>query len=153
MLLATSGAALLCLVILAYARLRRHRRRVLEAQTIAASALHAELAQDASLLLIDVRQPLDLLAYPEMIPGATRIAPKDILEGRAILPRDRPMVVYCTCPGDDTSRKVLQRAKEMEFQDIRILRGGLAGWKAEGFPVQPYDKSFHLDTPQPEVST
>jgi hypothetical protein len=33
----------------------------------------------------------------------------------------------------------------MHFSRLKILKGGLAGWKAKGYPVEPYEKSFHLD--------
>jgi 3-mercaptopyruvate sulfurtransferase SseA len=34
----------------------------------------------------------------------------------------------------------------MHFSRMRFLRGGLAGWKANGYPVERYTASFHLDT-------
>jgi 3-mercaptopyruvate sulfurtransferase SseA len=34
----------------------------------------------------------------------------------------------------------------MNFSRVRLLKGGLAGWKAKGYPVERYEKSFHLDT-------
>jgi 3-mercaptopyruvate sulfurtransferase SseA len=29
---------------------------------------------------------------------------------------------------------------------MKFLKGGLDGWKAKGYPVEPYTQSFHLDT-------
>jgi hypothetical protein len=54
---------------------RRRDQRDLEQHSITADELHALLASDPEVLLFDVRQPLDLLAYPEVIPKAERIAP------------------------------------------------------------------------------
>ena len=34
--------------------------------------------------------------------------------------------------------------QEQAVEDF--LKGGLAAWKAKGYPVVPYDKTFHLDT-------
>jgi rhodanese-related sulfurtransferase len=34
----------------------------------------------------------------------------------------------------------------MQFSRIRFLKDGLDGWKARGYPVEPYKESFHLDT-------
>lgn len=34
----------------------------------------------------------------------------------------------------------------MTLKRIRFPQGGLAAWKAKGYPVEPYEKSFHLDT-------
>jgi hypothetical protein len=53
---------------------RRRDQHDMEQHSITADDLHALLASDQEVLLFDVRQPLDLLAYPEMIPKAQRIA-------------------------------------------------------------------------------
>jgi rhodanese-related sulfurtransferase len=90
--------------------------------------------------------PLDLLAYSEIIPGATRIPPKEIMENPSLIPKEEDAVIYCTCPDDKTSREILRRARGLNFSRLKILRGGLAGWKAKGYPVEPYEKSFRLDT-------
>ena len=110
-------------------------------------ALHKLLASNQRVLLFDVRQPLDLLADSEIIVGATRIRPKDLLENPLLIPKDKDSVVYCTCPGDKTSRAVLQRAQAMHFSRVKFLKGGIADWKAKGYPVERYEKSIHLDTP------
>ena len=53
---------------------RRRDQREMDQHSISAEELHALLSSDQEVLLFDVRQPLDLLAYPEMIPKAQRIA-------------------------------------------------------------------------------
>jgi len=40
----------------------------------------------------------------------------------------------------------LHRALALHFLRIKFLKGGLQGWKAMGYPVEPYQKPFHLDT-------
>ena len=102
------------------------------------------LVSNREMLLFDVRQPLDLLAYPEIIPGARRIPPGEVLENPSLISREKDTVVYCTCPSDKTSRMVLRRALALHFFRIKFLRGGLAAWKANGYPVEPYQEVFHL---------
>jgi rhodanese-related sulfurtransferase len=127
--------------------LKRTRDRYeLELQSITPEALHTLLSSNQEVLLFDVRQPLDLLADSEIIIGATRIAPKDLLANPSLIPKEKDSVVYCTCPDDKTSRLILHRAHAMHFLRIKFLKGGLAGWKARGYPVERYDKSFPLDT-------
>jgi rhodanese-related sulfurtransferase len=41
---------------------------------------------------------------------------------------------------------VLEQALALKFTRIKFLRGGLAAWKAKGYPVERYDTPFHLDT-------
>ena len=95
-------------------------------------------------LLFDVRQPLDLLANAEMIPGAKRIPPKEVLENPSLIPKERDSIVYCTCPSDKTSRTVLRRALALHLLRVKFLKGGLAAWKAKGYPLEPYKESFRL---------
>ena len=122
-----------------------NRRYRLELRSITAEALHSLLVSNREVLLYDVRLPLDLLADSEIIPGATRIPPKELLQNPLLIPKDREVVVYCTCPGDKTSRRILRLAEAIYFFKVKFLKGGLAGWKARGYPVEPYEKPFHLD--------
>jgi rhodanese-related sulfurtransferase len=138
----------LCLVI--FARMKRTRdQNELERHSITAQELHSLFASHQEVLLLDVRQPLDLLAYPEIIPGAQRIPPKEVLEKPSLIPKEKEAVVYCTCPGDKTSREILHQALALQFSRIKFLRGGLAAWKANGYPVDPYREVFHLYDPSP----
>lgn len=117
----------------------------LENHSITPEQLH-DLMRSQEVLVFDVRQPLDLLAHLEIIPGARRIPPKEILEQPSLIPKETESVVYCTCPSDKTSRQVLKHALSLNFTRIKFLKGGLEGWKAQGYPVEPYTETFHLDT-------
>ena len=125
---------------------RVRNRHVMEQHSITPEALHALLRSKQPVLLFDVRLPLDLLAHSEIIPGAIRIAPEEVRENPLLIPRDQDSVVYCTCPSEEASRAVLHRALALGFSRVKFLKGGLEGWKAKGFPVEPYEKAFHLDT-------
>ena len=138
-------AVILGLSLIAILIKRRRDRLEMEQHSITPDALHAMLESNQEVLLYDVRLPLDLLADSGIIPGATRIPPREVLENPALIPREREIVVYCTCPGDETSRRVLHRAQAMHILRIKFLKGGLAAWKAKGYPVEPYDKPFQLD--------
>lgn len=138
-------AALACIFILLQAR-RNKERRDLQNHRIAADELRKKMDSREEVLVFDVRQPLDLLAHSEMIPGAKRIPPKELLAQPSLIPKEKETVVYCTCPGDKTSREVLHQALKLNFRHIKFLEGGLAAWKARGYPVEPYREVFHLDT-------
>ena len=135
--------SLTCLLIAIVIR-RTLDRRDIDEHSITPEALHSLLAAHQDVLLFDVRQPLDLLANSEMIPGAKRIPPKEVIENPSLIPQEKDSVVYCTCPSDKTSRLVLRRARALHFLRIKFLRGGLAAWKALGYPVEPYTQSFRL---------
>jgi rhodanese-related sulfurtransferase len=140
------GAAVLCVFLFAGTAMRRLRaKRQVEASSIEPEALY-ELLHAKQVLLYDVRQPLDFLAHPEIIPGATRIAPKDIAEQTSSFSRDQNSVIYCTGGDDETFQMVLGKARALNFTQVKLLKGGLAAWKAKGYPVEAYTSSFQLDT-------
>ena len=121
-------------------------RRELDEYSIEPEALHALMETSKDLQVFDVRLPLDLLAHSEIIPGAKRVPPKDVIDQVSVIPKEKDSVVYCTCASEKTSRMILQKARKLNFTRIKFLRGGLAGWKAKGYPVEPYTTPFHLDT-------
>jgi rhodanese-related sulfurtransferase len=137
-----------CVLVLgiAYSIKRARDRRELEQYSITPEALHTLLASNREVLIFDVRLPLDLLADSEIIPGAKRVAPKEVLENPGLIPQEKEAIVYCTCPSEKTSRAILHKALAMNFSRVKFLQGGLDGWKAKGYPVEPYTESFHLDT-------
>ena len=146
--LSVIGVAALVTSLVIVRRVKRLRdQREMEQHSITAEELHVLLASNPEVLLFDVRQPLDLLAYPEIIPKAQRVAPNEVLERPSLIPKEKDAVVYCTCPSDKTSRTVLRRALALQFFRVKFLKGGLAAWKAKGYPVEPYQEVFHLYTP------
>ena len=72
------GLAVLIFGIVRMIQLRN--RRTLERFSIDADELHALLESKKDIVVLDVRQPLDLLAHSEIIPGARRIPPKEVME-------------------------------------------------------------------------
>ena len=134
-------------VLLAVVLAKRMRdRRKMERHTITPEALQALLASNQDVLIFDVRQPLDLLGDSVIIPSAQWLAPDEVRANPSLLPKDRDLIVYCTCPSDKTSRIILHRALAMGFLRIKFLKGGLDGWRENGFPVEPYKKPFQLNS-------
>jgi rhodanese-related sulfurtransferase len=137
-----------CAVALSLLVWNKRRRDIhqMERHSITPEALYALLACNRDVLVFDVREPLDVLVDSEIIPGAIRLAPREVRDNPSLMPKEKDTVVYCTCPSDKTSRTILHRALAVGFVRIKFLRGGLEGWKAKGYPVEPFEQSFHLDT-------
>ena len=138
------GLALLVFGIFRMRQLRN--RRELERYSIEPDELHRLLESKQDVVVLDVRQPLDLLAHSEIIPGAKRIPPKEVLDQASLIPKEKDSVIYCTCVSQSTSRAILERALALNFTKIKFLKGGLDAWKAKGYPVERYTTPFHLDT-------
>ncbi|HEY0162395.1 MAG TPA: VTT domain-containing protein [Edaphobacter sp.] len=88
--------------------------------------------------IVDLRHPLDYLPDPRVLPGALRIGPNEIRKHSEIIPRDRDVVLYCTCPNEETSAKLALQLHNLGVYRVRPLRGGFDGWKEAGYPLEEY---------------
>jgi membrane protein DedA with SNARE-associated domain/rhodanese-related sulfurtransferase len=86
--------------------------------------------------IVDLRHPLDVLTDPMVLPGALRIGPDDLKLRKNLIPRDRDIVLYCTCPSEETSAKVALELRRLGVKRVRPLRGGLQGWKDAGYELE-----------------
>jgi membrane protein DedA with SNARE-associated domain/rhodanese-related sulfurtransferase len=88
--------------------------------------------------IVDLRHPLDYLPDPRVLPGAMRIGPNELTQHREVIPRDRDVILYCTCPSEETSAKVALQLHKLGVFRVRPLRGGFDGWKEAGYPLVDY---------------
>lgn len=97
--------------------------------------------------IVDLRHPLDYLPDPRVLPGALRIGPNELRQHSEIIPRDRDVILYCTCPSEETSAKLALQLHKLGVYRVRPLRGGFDGWKQAGYPLVDYV----TDSPTTEV--
>ena len=90
----------LLLAIAAYIYFRYYQRRAflkeLEGSRITPEELKAEMENGDQPFIVDLRHPLDFLAYPFTIGNALRLAPAEIEQRHPEIPRDRDVILYCT---------------------------------------------------------
>jgi len=98
--------------------------------------------------IVDLRHPLDYLPDPRVLPGAVRIGPSQIAQFAAQIPRDRDIILYCTCPSEETSAKVALQLHRLGINRVRPLRGGFDGWKQAGYPLLDYAEDSELPAPK-----
>jgi membrane protein DedA with SNARE-associated domain len=89
------GASLTAYVLWKYIQRRRflHRLRIAR---ISPKELMDKLTAGENISILDLRQPIDVEAFPQMIPGALRIAMEEIEDRHGEIPRDRDVVLYCS---------------------------------------------------------
>jgi membrane protein DedA with SNARE-associated domain/rhodanese-related sulfurtransferase len=85
--------------------------------------------------IVDLRHPLDLEPDARVLPGAVRIGPEELKLRRELIPLNRDVVLYCTCPSEETSAKVAMELRRLGVRRVRPLKGGLQGWKDAGYPL------------------
>jgi rhodanese-related sulfurtransferase len=87
--------------------------------------------------IVDLRHPLEVLADPFTLPGAHAISPEALAARNDEIPRDRDIVLFCTCPSEATSAKTAMQLHHLGIERVHPLRGGFDGWKRLGYPLNP----------------
>jgi len=133
------SGALLIVGILGFFIARVWRRRRLLRQLVQArlepQELKAQLDAGEPVYIVDLRHPLELVPDPFTLPGAVHVSP-DELAGRVHeIPRDRDVVLYCTCPSEATAAKTAMTLHKLGIERVRPLRGGFDEWKKLGYPM------------------
>jgi membrane protein DedA with SNARE-associated domain len=70
--------------------------RGLRIARITPKELMDKLTAGENISIVDLRQPMDIEAFPQMIPGALRIGMEEIEDRHGEIPRDRDVVLYCS---------------------------------------------------------
>ncbi len=109
---------------------------------INADQLQEMVESKSDLLLLDIREESEFAAGH--IPDAY-LVPRGILEGAADLnypkrdavlcqARQRPIVVYCATGG--RSAMAAHTLKQMGFEEVYNLAGGIENWEADDNPIK-----------------
>lgn len=115
---------------------RKALRRERDGLRLSVVELSKRMARGDQLRIVDLRHPLDVLAAPQLIPGATCISPQDVEKSIGEIPREADVVLYCTCPDDASSLNAYRRMKDRGFRNVKVLTGGLPAWKQAKMPLQ-----------------
>lgn len=94
-LVAVLAGTLAAYVLWKFIQRQRFIRRLRIAR-ITPKELMDKLTAGETISIVDLRQPMDIEAFPQMIPGALRIATEEIEERHGEIPRDRDVVLYCS---------------------------------------------------------
>jgi membrane protein DedA with SNARE-associated domain/rhodanese-related sulfurtransferase len=87
-------------------------------------------------LIVDVRSPTARVIEPRHIPGALHLPLQGFETHIAELPRDREIILYCSCPNEASAAQVAKLLMNHGFVRVRPLLGGLEAWIAAGLPVE-----------------
>jgi membrane protein DedA with SNARE-associated domain/rhodanese-related sulfurtransferase len=114
---------------------RRRFYKMLRMARISVAELHALIQDGEAPLIIDVRSPTARALEPHWIPGALHISLPDVDVHLKDLPRDRDIILYCTCPSEASAARVAKILMNRGFKRVRPLHGGLDAWVAAGHGV------------------
>ncbi len=133
------SGALLVLGIIGFFAARVYRRRLVLRRLVAArlepQELKRQLDAGEQVYIVDLRHPLELLPDPFTLPGALHVSPEALTARAHEIPRDRDIVLYCTCPSEATAAKTAMTLHKLGIERVRPLRGGFDEWKRLGYPM------------------
>jgi membrane protein DedA with SNARE-associated domain/rhodanese-related sulfurtransferase len=109
--------------------------RLLRSRRLTPDELRARLASADPPSVVDLRTAIAFGVTRETIPDAIRIDPEEFEARHNELPRDRDIVLYCTCPNEVTSARVAIALKKHGIERVFPLAGGLEAWTTSGYPV------------------
>ncbi|GAB4369277.1 MAG: DedA family protein/thiosulfate sulfurtransferase GlpE [Deltaproteobacteria bacterium] len=122
-------------IIWKYANRRRFLRRLRIAH-IGPKELRRRMEAGEELTVVDLRHPLEYDSDRVKIPGALHMLPEELGARHTEIPRDRDVVLYCTCPNEATSAMMALRLHRLGITRVRPLSGGFDAWLTGGFPLE-----------------
>jgi membrane protein DedA with SNARE-associated domain/rhodanese-related sulfurtransferase len=135
----TATLVLLAVIVIGYVAFKwweRHRfYRMLRMARISVNELHRLMDAGETPLIVDVRSQIARSMEPRHIPGAVHLPLHGFDEHIKELPRDREIILYCSCPNEASAAQVAKLLIDAGFVRVRPLSGGLEAWIAAGHPV------------------
>ncbi len=85
-------------------------------------------------VIIDVRgEPVYKLGH---IRGSSQIPMNEIAAQASELPKDKTIILYCSCPAEHSSVAAAQILKAKGIDNTAALVGGYPAWQAAGYPIE-----------------
>jgi membrane protein DedA with SNARE-associated domain len=103
---------------------------------ITADELRRRQLAGEPLILLDLRARAELERDPQVIAGARHAGREELERDAHALPRDRDIIVYCSCPHEVSSASLALRLQRQGFTRVRPLRGGITAWRDRGYPTE-----------------
>ena len=116
------------------------RQRILrELRTARITVAELRQRQEAGekLIIIDLRPSEELILNPALIPGAVHLRVNEVEQRHQEIPRDREVVVYCSCPNEVSSARVALLLQRKGITRVRPLLGGIEAWRELKYPLKP----------------
>lgn len=142
-LMANIGGSALMLVlglVALYLGYKYFRRRLvlreLRMARITAAELREKQEAGENLVILDLRSKMERERDPVLILGAMPLGMSEVESRYQEIPRDREIILYCSCPNEVTSAKVAMVLRRKGITRVRPLLGGLDAWRDSDYPLQ-----------------
>ena len=115
---------------------RRRFYALLDMARINVDELYERMHGEPVPVVVDVRSSTARELERRRIPGALHMPVQEVEQHVRSLPRDREIILYCTCPNEASAAQAARVLARNGFRQVRPLRGGLDAWIAAGYAVE-----------------
>ncbi len=109
--------------------------RELRMARVTVDELYQKLEAGENLMVLDLRSHAELAQDASLIQGALHMSMDDVEQRYHEIPRDRDIVLYCSCPNEVSSARVALRLQRKGFSRVRPLQGGIDAWRKRNYPT------------------
>jgi membrane protein DedA with SNARE-associated domain/rhodanese-related sulfurtransferase len=103
---------------------------------ITADELHRKLETGESVVVLDLRPNTELEQEPLLIRGALHMTLDELQLRHQEIPRDRDVVLYCSCPNEESSARAALLLRRNGIVRVHPLLGGFDAWRERNYPTE-----------------
>jgi membrane protein DedA with SNARE-associated domain/rhodanese-related sulfurtransferase len=115
---------------------RRRLLRELRMARITVDELRQKQEAGENLIILDIRSLGEVKEHPALILGAVHMTMEEVERYHGELPRDREIVLYCSCPNEASSARVALLLRRKGIPHVRPLLGGIDAWRERSYPTE-----------------
>jgi membrane protein DedA with SNARE-associated domain/rhodanese-related sulfurtransferase len=127
---------------------RRRFYALLDMARINVDELYERMQAEPVPVVVDVRSSTAHELERRRIPGALHMPVHEVEQHVRSLPRDREIILYCTCPNEASAAQAARVLVRNGFRRVRPLRGGLDAWIAAGYAVEEVAARAESEPPE-----
>jgi membrane protein DedA with SNARE-associated domain/rhodanese-related sulfurtransferase len=116
---------------------RRRLLNELRMTRITVDELHQKQEAGENLVILDLRSHVELDQNPALISGAVHMTMDEVQLRQQEIPRDRDIILYCSCPNEVSSARVALQLHRKGISRVRPLLGGIDAWRERNYPMEP----------------
>jgi rhodanese-related sulfurtransferase len=106
-----------------------------KAPRVTVEELKKMMDEGATVVIVDTNDEMNYKM--KHIKGAVHFPWAKVIREPGPLPKDKLLVLYCGCIGEEASEDVAQQLmKDYGYKSIKVLDGGLMRWIKLGYPVE-----------------
>jgi rhodanese-related sulfurtransferase len=109
--------------------------KAVKAPRITVEDLKKMMDEGATMVIVDTNEQINYKL--KHIKGAVHFPWAKVIGNPGSLPKDKLLVLYCGCVGEEASDSVAQQLmNHWGYTNIKVLDGGLMRWSKLGYPVE-----------------